>query len=535
MIRLKAATIAEWLFFLFVGLYILVIIRLPLFPTGDGPLHIYYANVFRSLLVEHSIYNSFYQVRHVIQPYCLHYFLLILLERVITAEEAEKLFVAIIVLNTAFGFRFLVHSLGRNASVAPLFIVPLLFSWCLSAGFLNYCFATGALYWAIGLYFRLACAPPRAVPLISCFGVSLIALILSHPVPLMLLAGVIACDLGFGLVEPREVRQAHWNGYAWGALALTCGSLLAPLLLVDKSRVSSIAADLHPHIDLLKEMISGNRLVMFGGSKPLSLVSRYGTVLLVPLACALVGPAAFFRAKRRSMNQADRLFVIGLILLVMTLTLPHAINGSYYFPQRIWDLAWPLAMAPIAGSAMSRGQSYFLIALSTVLITATLWVGWPRLRHAASVEQELSLVKLPREKRGLFVEPDAGTQNDAGAMTYPVFYWAGARAFMQNHDVLLNSPWISQSTMPVRSAGSGLLTLDSLPGNYSEHPSDILKLLSGKDPARAQLLEEADFIFYADPGDVPAKALASMQVLLNSHLDQWRCQSANSFALCIKP
>ena len=86
------------IFVVLVGLYCGWILSLPLFPSQDGPMHLYFANIIAKLLSGHStIYNTYYSLRHLPPPYSLHYVLLLLVAYVCSLVVADK-FVTCLVL-----------------------------------------------------------------------------------------------------------------------------------------------------------------------------------------------------------------------------------------------------------------------------------------------------------------------------------------------------------------------------------------------------------------------------------------------------
>lgn len=511
-----------------------LILSLPVFPSGDGPLHIYYSSVFWSLAQGSHEYSAFYQIRHLVQPYCLHYFTLISLEHFTTAAVAEKLFVALIFANMALGFRFLSSKLGQSAPLVALFFVPLLLSWSLSAGMLNFCFASGLMFWALGLYVELTAAAKTVSRPFWLFIFVLFLLILAHPVPLLVLICFIAGDCILRFARAEKPGLSNIGHQAWLALALACIAFLIPMTLADRNRLGTIWSDLHPHLDLLGELVLGKRLGMISGVHFFALLNRLALVLLAPISIYLLFPGLRSHWGQRCLSTPDRLTLITIFLLAGTLTLPHEINGSYYFPQRMWGLLWPVLLAPVASITFSKRHTITAAVLAMLLISNSLAVASPVLWQTAQLQNALAAAPLPRHEAGIFVMPESSINGDKGITNYPLLYWSGARAFQKNDDVLLNSPWIDQTTMPIKSAGQGHILMDRLPNRYSEHPSDIEVAMLGPKALRHQVLTGAAFILAAEPRAAHPLPLEHVEELLQTEVPNWRCQSYGFYALCLR-
>ena len=80
---------------------ILYVLWLPVFPTGDGPVHLYYADVLWSLVQHQPTYAHDYAIRHLLAPYLVHYLALVSFEDLVPPPMSEKLFIAIIFLTQA--------------------------------------------------------------------------------------------------------------------------------------------------------------------------------------------------------------------------------------------------------------------------------------------------------------------------------------------------------------------------------------------------------------------------------------------------
>lgn len=134
-------------------LCLLVLLSMPVLPTTDGPIHRYYVGVLHDVLSHNgSVYDQSYAIRHPFPPYAMQYFALLGLARIWDINTAEKIFAAVTVLITAYGFRSAARALGRNGDVIALGVSCLLLPWSLWMGFFNYTMAVGLSLVALSLW-----------------------------------------------------------------------------------------------------------------------------------------------------------------------------------------------------------------------------------------------------------------------------------------------------------------------------------------------------------------------------------------------
>src|SRR4051812_1465568 len=101
-----------------------LVCSLPVFPTQDGPLHLYYADVFRALLFHSNQYGGYFEIRSLVTPYAFQYYLLIALQTFFSAVVSEKVLLCIYIGLFGWSFKYLVESVTEHAGVWPLAALP---------------------------------------------------------------------------------------------------------------------------------------------------------------------------------------------------------------------------------------------------------------------------------------------------------------------------------------------------------------------------------------------------------------------------
>jgi hypothetical protein len=543
---LRQATPA-WLdsaFYALLLCFVLLVLALPVFPTSDGPVHIYFSEVLGQLASGPTPYAQVYSIRHLLQPYSLHYYALIGLMQVLPAAWAEKLVVVAILTALAFGFRFLARALGPYHQVASLLQFPLLLSWPLGGGFMNYCFAIGVSLGAFGLWYR-AESSHRPARLAAAYVSALVVLVISHPVPLLVLILLTSLDLLLVLLHYGQLRRA-WAAPGFrlrlGLFLASCVSFVVPLLLADKATAGSAWKQFGPNPTLLLELLTGTRVSLFGGFHPLALLYQVAVILAMPAAIALQWSGLRSRWSQGELRSSDRLLLFSVGYTLLLLSFPPTMNGSAHFAERMWLITWLLALATLAGAdltaAAMRRLSWSAVAwsvLTLVLAAATLL---PVARKQAALAQ----APLPSGQRGLFLQPSSTAQPALLGSNDELDFWDGGRAFAERGDILLNSPWMNLTIMPVRErAGTPMIDhlMMSSPGDSpAEQPVDLYRDMVESAQARARALQGADFVLYADPVSPTPQPLADVSKALGTRAGgadgDWRCQAYSFYAICTR-
>ena len=507
------------------------VLALPVFPSGDGAVHLYLAHILY-LLASHQggIYGRVYSIRHLVQPYSLHYLWLVGVGSFVSTAVAEKLFVAAILVCNAFGFRALAGRLGSSAPSVSLWILPLLLSWALGSGFFNFCFAAGLMFFAYTLYLRL-CPAVRLAPL-SLYVLVLLLLVLSHPVPLMMLILLLVGDTVLLLWGRKTLGSRTSFAPQVICLGLALLALVFPLLIADKSSVAdSLLRDLRPHLAQLAAIASGDRLSLFFSASPAGILFTIVLVAVAPAGIAISADSgAFGRIRNETASPADRLCLVAVCLLLSTIIFPESMNGSALFADRMVPLLWPMLFAGAAAVPFSPGLRRWSALLATAATVASFTFLLIYLRPIARQQQALAQASVPRDARGLFIAAPPVRRPTQAHLADTLLAWGGARTFAANNDILLNTPWMQLTILPVRETGGGGLLRDTLPGSLSEDPVALGQWLRQRSPASALVMQHADFLLFS----APAASSSAVRSFLPQDSRDWQCNSTGFYAVCTR-
>ncbi len=534
--RERSYTVCFWLLlFLFEAF----IASLPLFPNGDGGLHIYYASIFHDLLQHSSaLYAKYYAIRHLVQPYLLHYYVFIALRFFVSADAAEKILVALVTATFALGFRALVRSLSPHAPALTLMAFPFLFNWPLAMGGLNYDFAIGLLCFALASYEGLTTAGPVGRRLWQFAGL-LALLVLSHPIPLLLLICIVAVDLMLRWWQGRGTSRTSQTVAAERpralAFGLACLAFLIPALIADKGEVGKSLNDVRLHTLYFRQIYNASHLTMFilpgfGGR----LYNKCFT-LLYPASLALVVASGFIRRmKQRALSTSDRLAFFSALFLVASLFAPGEMNGSGFFAMRLWFPCWMLGIASCAGAVQGTKWNRGVAAYAVVLALSTLGMAQAFLRPIARKQLALEHAPLPFGEKGLFIQGIAAEKGVARGLTYPVYWWNGGRAFIAHRDVMLNSAWLYLTIIPLKENGKAGLVRDYTQRVATENPNEIDFYFTQHPAERKMALHDADFILFTDLDPQHSDPGPVIRMTLEPYLADWHCGVATYYAICKK-
>ncbi len=520
---------------LLLAVYVVWVLSLPAWPSQDGPVHLYYTHVLGQLL-GHSggAYTQFFYIKHLLPPYALYYYLLLVLSHAVSLLLADRLVICAYLVLFLTGFHALARALGpsgRAADRATLLATVLLLNWPLGMGFVNYCLSLALSLWALAVWFRRPAGTPLRRGIAFLWLVVLITL--AHPVPLLLVLGMCALDL-----LSRPFRSDRVDAPLRSDL-LTLAFAALPLLYVHAFAASHLLAQRTAETGPLQRAssrfagyVQGKSLsLLFGHSLGVDLyrAALFGTLLL---ALGLAGAQLRLSLRQRRLTAADLFLLAALFLLITLPWLPSDISGAYYFPERLILLIWVFALLAAAGwqttpVAHKRIPAFWLTAALLLFVAAAncalLISADAALRPIALQAQALEHTStLHPGELVLSLESTTLPPAKRTAPSWNPNYWMAVHAVRSRDAILANAPWLDSSIIPL--AAQPALPAAQLPPQIANSPHALSVLLGAEPDLRSRLLTSVGAVSF-NPADVqPASTPDALLGKPGAAAVAWSCQ-----------
>ena len=143
---------------LFAGLVLLGVTILPVwlasvFPSQDGPVHVYLVDILRDYSSSPYL-QEFFDINWNVEPNFLIYPILYALLGVFDGPTAEKILVTLIGLAFVAAAVYTVRSLHQNATALAVLLLPLTYHHLMYMGFYNYSASLSGFLFGLGYWFR---------------------------------------------------------------------------------------------------------------------------------------------------------------------------------------------------------------------------------------------------------------------------------------------------------------------------------------------------------------------------------------------
>jgi len=424
----------------------------PLFPTQDGPVHLYYVDVLRGVLTHSAPYAQHFRIKRLLTPYALEYYCLLALEFVFSPGWSEKLLVVGYIFAFGMGFRYLVESVAEKGSPWTLAGIPFCLHMLLYMGFLNYSLALTLLLFQCGFWIRHAGRlTARRVALLA-GGLAL--MLLTHPVPaavFLAFAGmhtvtVIAYDLAAGEPWLKSLRVR------WPALALSVAMGIASLAWVsrfmqrapigafDRSYASmwgwfdAVATELQ-----LYPVTAFNRLQY-----------RAGAMFLIAFAGIVLG-IGLWRNRRNIRPAATALLVSSGACFLLYCLVPERMNANFYFAER-FPILWVLFL--LAGTAALPLSRRWNVAAGALGASIAVILLLQQKAYVAEIGSQIARTQqVPAPEPGSVGLIAAASREVPHSLQFNPYMWSAVHYFRQSRAILANDPWMNSPLLmlePVR-------------------------------------------------------------------------------------
>ncbi|HEX8986193.1 MAG TPA: hypothetical protein VF767_12185 [Bryobacteraceae bacterium] len=440
------------LFFVLLGAAVAVTLFQRAFPSQDGPLHLYYADVLANLLRGSGAYSHAFEIKHLFPPYAFEPYLLVALSALLPPLVAEKVVVALAIVGFALGFRYLVHAIDPGNELIPLAAVPLATNKLLYMGFYNYSLGVAAAFFAMGFWLRHY---DRLTPRRTAGFLALILLLVSmHPVALFIALMFVALHLTlvlWGRVRAargavlERVRTALTQSARAVACALVSASTLL-WLLAFRSAGEQSGSTFHEPPRIL-QLLKLNTVSPFTSG-------AYRGVLALMVGILVLGAAARVWKARRTLTAPEWAApAMALACAVAFVAVPWEVNGrgGAHFPDRFPIFAIVLAAATAAGLPRAPISQKRWTALACLVVMVTL--GWQAMLKQRVLNDLRPVYESPVPRRALTAALVASIPMDERnrtAYNYLPDYWAAAHYIRRAHANFLNAAWLDAPIMMLK-------------------------------------------------------------------------------------
>ncbi|MGI4829749.1 MAG: hypothetical protein ACRYFU_16370 [Janthinobacterium lividum] len=557
------------------------ILSLPCFPTTDGPVHMYYIHVLGKLLGHNSPeYAHFFRIRHLLPPYALYYYTLLLLSKFMPMLLADRLVICLYLFSFVLGFRYLARAIGPSADLMTLLATMLLLNWPLGMGFVNFCLSLSFSFWGAGLWLRVQ--GTRNLRGRITFLVLVTVIMLTHPVPLLLLLIVTGVFLAVRLLpafragsqslvpKGRFTLPPHARAdlLTWGIGTLNLGYVKLFAVANPLKQTRDMDADAQPYWGAMVHRIGiygrEHALAFVLGLSPSILAYRTCLLLILILSIALACNQRLRNRRAGVWSASDTFLLLGGLIFVGLPFIPAQLNGLYYFADRLVVCVWLAFLFAASGWSASVGEDVFspgavgegqrlplrwnsrlpvsnraaagvcivliLVSQVNLLLTSDRLIR-PAAQAIFTASQQTIL---PHGQVGFVMEderPERGVLHEV--VSWNAYYWATIHMLRENDAILANAPWADETIIPV--APSASLPERSIPALQYRFPAGVQNaLLAAPNDLRATL--NAVSFFVVNQQD--RSALEGPEPLLQAAGEAgrgWSCSLISWYRICQRP
>lgn len=219
------------LFYVVVILNIIPALGLPVFPSLDGPTHLYNANVIQELLVGSSeLLSQYYCFNDWVVPNWGGHFIMTALLFVFPATISSSIFIGLCLILLPASFRYCVKTINPNAILATYLIFPFTYTFILCMGFYNFYIGLIVLFTTIGVLVRYQRSPFN-LRLLLLMVLLAFSCYICHLFVFITLGMVSLCFCSLDLIKSFRKKESTKNTFK-KTLLLSIAFIIPLLLLI---------------------------------------------------------------------------------------------------------------------------------------------------------------------------------------------------------------------------------------------------------------------------------------------------------------
>ena len=429
----------------------LVLLASPVFPSQDGPVHLYYVDVLRGLLTHSAPYAQHFAIKSFVTPYALEYYSLLALETVFSPAVSEKLLLCAYIFAFGLGFRYLVESgcrAGQSVDPRRHSVLPALAGL---HGVPELQLRRGASAVSVRLLDALFGTPhtrPGGCPGRRCgsdvahtpgAGGRLSAVYRSVSGG----GSGAGCRVGLVVLDGPPARQASADGSdgrdGGDGIALG-GPVCGPAVRAGSTDPSygSVFGWLNT---------AATELQLYPVAPFSGLRYRAGPILVVGAAyCAWI--TGSWKNGRRLRIGAVALAAVAWICFILFCAVPPRVNGSFYFAER-FPILWVLfSLAAAAALRLPRRWSAAAGGGAACVTVCVLLMQWGQIsRMGSQIAPALDSPPAAAGTVGLII---GSKKQMPEGLSFDPYMWSGAHYFRRSRAILANDPWMNLPIIMLR-------------------------------------------------------------------------------------
>ena len=292
------------------------------FVTGDGPCHLYNAQVLHDLWVGKNVafYDRFYTLAYQPNPNWLSTFVLAILLFAVNGVLAEKIFLSCYVILYIVGFYLLIKKIRPNATYLPLLVLLFVFPHTMSKGFYNFSFSVAFYFWVVWSWLRFL--DKRNIGNALLFFLFMLLIFFTHLLAFGFAAFTCAALVVSYAVANGQAERGH-SGFFLKNILWLC-LMLAPFVILMQwftQKEGGLQLQLSPHLYRLVELAQYKYLVNVTHTEvPFAFIAGIAVLLLFLVSMLRFG-------SRPVINKYDGFLLSFLFVLFVYLFFPEDFLG----------------------------------------------------------------------------------------------------------------------------------------------------------------------------------------------------------------
>jgi len=440
----------EGLWIAAIVLQLTVIWGAPLFPSTDGPVHLYYVEVIRNLLDGTGPYPAFYNLRNPLPPYLFQYAATLTLEKLFAPLVAEQVLLSLYSVWFAISTRYLARSLGAGWRVASLVAVGFTLHRLVYMGFFNFCLAVPTALFLIGLWTK--CAERLTLRRGVAFSLGFLVLATMHPVPLAFLLGYIGVHTVLSFIHSYRNAREHQMKQALNR----CAGVLLPILLSLPVVVWVLVVSRGSTQSPIWQQAFFSRIFSLPGLWPiLPMTAGWYRHAASGAFAVIVCLTAFSLVKKWRpddfLNTKGAVILSACGLLLLYAVVPTEINGNGFFETRFVIFGFLLVTMAMALVQLLPSIERIAIVCAAGLVLLLVAPFWRiNAQLSRDIEPILSATTVPEGSTGAVIADrcDITDPPIADIQFFPYLH-TGVHFFRRSKAVLVGTPWTSVPMNPV--------------------------------------------------------------------------------------